>query len=51
MKQNIVKDKKFTVDEVQCLGACGYGPMAQINDKYHEHLTPEKVDEILKSLE
>jgi NADH-quinone oxidoreductase subunit E len=50
-KGKTTKDKKFTVDEVQCLGACGYGPMAQINDSYHEFLTPEKVDEILKSLE
>jgi NADH-quinone oxidoreductase subunit E len=32
------------------LGACGYGPMAQINDKYYENLTPEKVEEILKGL-
>ncbi len=43
-------DKKYTVDEVQCLGACGYGPMAQINDRYYENLTPEKVEEILKGL-
>ena len=50
-KGETTADKKFTVDEVQCLGACGYGPMAQINDNYHEHLTPEKIDEILKSLE
>lgn len=50
-KGETTKDKKYTVDEVQCLGACGYGPMAQINDKYYEFLTPEKVEELLKTLE
>ncbi|MCB1159172.1 MAG: NADH-quinone oxidoreductase subunit NuoE [Leptospiraceae bacterium] len=44
-------DKKFTVSEVQCLGACGYGPMMQINDTYYEHLNLEEVDRILDSLE
>ncbi|MBE7410931.1 MAG: NADH-quinone oxidoreductase subunit NuoE [Leptospiraceae bacterium] len=45
------KDKKFTLSEVQCLGACGYGPMMQINEEYYEFLTPEKIDQILDSLE
>ena len=40
-------DKKFTLKEVECLGACGGAPMMQIGQKYHENLTPEKVDEIL----
>ncbi|MCG6141265.1 NAD(P)H-dependent oxidoreductase subunit E [Leptospira bourretii] len=44
-------DKKFTVDEVQCLGACGFGPVAQINDKYYENLTPESIEAILSELE
>ena len=50
-KGQTTKDKKFTVDEVQCLGACGYGPMMQINENYHEFLNTEKVDSILGSLE
>jgi NADH-quinone oxidoreductase subunit E len=32
------------------LGACGMAPMAQINDEYHENLTNEKVDQLLKTL-
>jgi len=40
-------DKKFTLKEVECLGACGGAPMMQIGREYHENLTPEKVDEIL----
>ncbi len=40
-------DKKFTLKEVECLGACGGAPMMQIGREYHENLTPEKIDEIL----
>jgi NADH-quinone oxidoreductase subunit E len=43
-------DKKFTVSEVECLGSCGTAPMMQVNDYYHENLTPEKIDKILQEL-
>ncbi len=45
------KDNRFTLNTVECLGSCGTAPMMQINDDYHENLTGEKIDEILKSLE
>ncbi|MDP0596917.1 MAG: NAD(P)H-dependent oxidoreductase subunit E, partial [SAR86 cluster bacterium] len=35
---------------VECLGACVGGPMCQIGDQYHEHLTPSKLDNILDNL-
>ncbi len=44
-------DKKFTLKEVECLGACGGAPMMQIGRKYHENLTPDTVDEILAKLD
>lgn len=44
-------DGKFTLREVECLAACAGGPMFQVGKKYYEHLTPEKVDAILKELE
>jgi NADH:ubiquinone oxidoreductase subunit E len=37
--------------EVECLGSCGTSPVVQINDRYYENLTPEKLDQILDSLE
>lgn len=40
-------DGKFTVVGVECLGACGYAPMMQIGDYYYEHLTEEKIDQII----
>ena len=41
-------DGRFTLREVECLGACGGAPMMQLGREYHEHLTPEKIDEILE---
>jgi NADH-quinone oxidoreductase E subunit len=43
-------DRLFTVSAVECLAACGTGPMMQINDDYYERLTEEKVDRILSDL-
>jgi len=44
-------DGRFSLSEVECLGSCGTAPMFQINFDYHENLTPEKVGEILDSLD
>jgi NADH-quinone oxidoreductase subunit E len=45
------QDGRFTLKEVECLGACGGAPMMQIHNKYYENLTPERIDEILAVLE
>lgn len=42
------QDGLFTLKPAECLGACGYAPMMQIGKFYHEHLTKEKVDEIIE---
>lgn len=44
------KDGKFTLMEVECLGACVNAPMVQINDDYYEDLTPEAMKEVLDLL-
>ena len=44
-------DGRFTLKEVECLGACVGAPMMQIGEKYYENLTPELIDSILDSLE
>lgn len=36
--------------EEECLAACTGAPMMMVDHIYHEHLTPEKVDEILDGL-
>jgi NADH:ubiquinone oxidoreductase subunit E len=43
-------DRKFTLDEVECLASCGTAPMMQVNDDYHENLDPEKTLELIERL-
>jgi NADH-quinone oxidoreductase subunit E len=42
------EDGMFTLKAVECLGACGYAPMMQMGKHYKEHLTPQRVDEIIE---
>ena len=44
------KDNKFTLVEVECLGACCNAPMIQINDDYYEDLTEENFKHLLLKL-
>lgn len=41
-------DGMFTLKTVECLGACGYAPMMQMGKHYKEHLTKDKVDQIIE---
>ena len=43
-------DGKYTVIEVECLGACGFATPVQINEDYVESVTPDKVPAILEAL-
>ena len=43
-------DKKFTIVEVECLGACCNAPMVQINDDYYEDLDEDSFKKLLKNL-
>ena len=44
------KDKKFTLSEEECLGACGTAPAMMLNDDYHENLDVKKLDQLLDTL-
>ena len=46
----ISEDGKFTVIEAECLGACGFATVVQVNDEYFENVTPETVAEIVADL-
>ncbi len=42
-------DLKFTLETVNCVGACALGPMVIIGEDYHGEMTPEKVNDVLKN--
>ena len=46
----ITGDGNFSIEEVECMGACGGAPMIAVNEDYYENFTKEKVTEILDSL-
>lgn len=41
-------DGKFSLESVECIGACSWAPAMQVNYDFHENLTPEKIDRILE---
>ena len=45
------EDGRFTLMEVECLAACGGAPAALIGTDYYENLTPQRIDEILETLD
>lgn len=45
----ISADGLFTLKTVECLGACGYAPMMQSGKYFKEHLTREKIDQIIET--
>ena len=44
-------DGRFSLKEVECLGACSGAPMLQVGKDYYENLTPDKLDELLEKLD
>lgn len=40
-------DGLFSLEEVECIGACSWAPAAQVNYDFHENLTPESIDKVL----
>ena len=42
-------DGLFSLEEVECIGACSWAPAIQVNYDFHENLTPDKMDAVLDS--
>jgi NADH-quinone oxidoreductase subunit E len=40
-------DGMFSLEEVECIGACSWAPAVQVNYDFHEELTPEAMDAVL----
>lgn len=44
---DVSADGLFSVEAVECLGACEYAPMMRLDHSYHYDLTPEKLDALI----
>jgi NADH-quinone oxidoreductase subunit E len=43
-------DGQFSLEEVECIGACSWAPAIQMNYDFHHHVTPEKLDKLIDEL-
>jgi NADH-quinone oxidoreductase subunit E len=43
-------DGLFTIHQEECLGACEFAPVVQVNAANHDRVTPERITEIVESL-
>ncbi len=43
-------DGSFSLEEVECMGACSWAPAVQVNYDFHHNMTPAKFDELVASL-
>jgi NADH-quinone oxidoreductase subunit E len=41
-------DGMFSLEEVECIGACSWAPAVQVNYDFHQNLTPEKMDAVFE---
>jgi NADH-quinone oxidoreductase subunit E len=45
--KEVTPDGLFSLEEVECIGACCWAPAIQVNYDFYDELTPEKMDQIL----
>ena len=45
--KQVTPDGLFSLEEVECIGACCWAPAAQVNYDFYDELTPEKMDQII----
>jgi NADH-quinone oxidoreductase subunit E len=46
----VTPDGELSLEEVECLGACSWGPAMQVNYDYQHFVTPEKLDKLIADL-
>ena len=46
----VTVDGLFSIEHVNCLGACALGPIVTENGSYHHHMTPAKLRKLIENL-
>jgi NADH:ubiquinone oxidoreductase subunit E len=47
---SVSRDRKFSLEVTNCMGACDYAPVVIVNDQVHTRLTTEELENLLRSL-
>ena len=47
---DVTPDGLFSIEHVNCLGACALGPIVAENGSYHKHMTPAKLRKLIETL-
>jgi NADH-quinone oxidoreductase subunit E len=48
--KEVTQDGQFSLEEVECIGACSWAPAIQINYDFYHQVTPEKLDRLIADL-
>jgi NADH-quinone oxidoreductase subunit E len=48
--KEVTADGQFSLEEVECIGACSWAPAIQMNYDFHHQVTPEKLDKLIAEL-
>ena len=43
-------DGMFSIEEMECIGACSFAPAIIVNEDYHEKVNPESMDQLIADL-
>ena len=47
---DVTPDGLFSIEQVNCLGACALGPIVTVNGTYHHHMTPGKLRRLIEDI-
>jgi NADH-quinone oxidoreductase subunit E len=48
--KQVTPDGQFSLEEVECMGACSWAPAIQINYDFYHYVTPEMLDKLIDGL-
>ena len=48
--KEVAADGQFSLEEVECIGACSWAPAIEINYDFHHFVTPDKLDQLMDGL-
>ena len=49
--KEVTPDGLFSVEEVECMGACSWAPAIEVNYDFHHFVTPKKLDKLIEDLQ